>query len=82
MFGGCGSEEEEVALGDVDEGVQDGGFGAVEAGGAEGVDDEGPEEGAVEVVAALAGHGAPFFWVMWECAIVLSSWCVCAVVVM
>ena len=47
MFCGRRGEENEVALGDVDYGVEDGGFGAVESGGAEGVDYEGPEEGAV-----------------------------------
>ena len=46
---GRGGEEEEVALCEVQECVEDGGFGAVEAGGAEGVEEEGAEEGAVEV---------------------------------
>ena len=36
---GRGGEEEDVALRDVDQGVEDGRAGAVEAGGAEGVDD-------------------------------------------
>ena len=51
-----GSEQQEVALREIRESVEDGGFGGVEAGGAEGVQDEGAEEGAVEVVGLR--HGA------------------------
>ena len=55
LLGRRRGEEEEVAFRDVDECVEDEGFGAVEAAGAKGVDDEGAEEGAVEVV-GLGGH--------------------------
>ena len=55
VSGSGGGKEEEVALDEVCEGVEDGGFGAMEAGGAQGVQDEGAEEGAVEVV-GLGGH--------------------------
>ena len=42
------SQEYKVALRDVYQSVEDGGFGAVEAGSTEGGDNEGAEEGAVE----------------------------------
>lgn len=45
-----------MPLREIEERVEDGGFGAVEAGGAEGVENEGAEDGAVQGV-RLGGHG-------------------------
>ena len=55
LSGCCAGEQEQVALGEIDQRVEDGGFGAVEACGAEGVDYHRPQEGAVEVV-RWGGH--------------------------
>ena len=56
MSGCGGGEEEEVAFGEVQQRVQDAGFGAVETCGAEGVQKHGAQEGAVEV----GGRGCHF----------------------
>ena len=50
VAGRVGGEEGEVAGGEVDEGVEDGGACGCEAGGAEDVEDWGAEEGGVEGV--------------------------------
>ena len=47
---GRAGEEEQEALGEIGEGVEDGGFGVVEARATKGVDYERAEESAVEVV--------------------------------
>jgi hypothetical protein len=60
VLSGGGGEEEDVALGEVDERVEDGGFGAVETGGAKGVNYGRPKESAVEVMGLR--HGCARVW--------------------
>ena len=73
MSGCGGGEEEEVALRQVEESVQDAGFGAVETCGAQGVEEHGAQEGAVEV----GGWGCHFAAGWWGWVVGLVVWWVC-----